>query len=63
MMSDAKKPWQSKTVIASALSAVVPVVIPGAGEWISQNPEAYSGLLGLIFGILRFVTAGRLVLR
>lgn len=56
-----KKPWQSKTLWAAALVALLPL-IPGVGPaaavWISANPATFSAGLGVLFAGLRTVTKG-----
>ena len=61
-VTPASKPvWQSKTLIASALVALLPL-IPGVGPvamaWVVANPEAFSAILGAAFAGLRIVTNG-----
>lgn len=56
-----KKAWQSKTLWAAALCAILPLV-PGVGPlattWIAANPEMFSAALGAVFAGLRAVTSG-----
>ncbi len=57
-----KKPaWQSKTLWASAIVALVPF-IPGVGPvasaWIAVNPELFAAGLGALFAGLRTLTDG-----
>lgn len=62
-MDDSNKPWyQSKTFWASIVTAVLPV-IPGVAPVIALYPEAYSALLGAVFGALRITTTAPLTLR
>ena len=46
---ETKKPWMSKTLWAALISAALPF-IPVVNAWVIANPEAYSAILGLIFG-------------
>lgn len=58
---DTKPFYLSKTMIAAALVAVVPL-IPGFGPiasaWIAANPALFSAGLAAVFGGLRAVTNG-----
>ncbi len=61
---DKTKPvWQSKTAIAAAITALVPLVYPPAAVWIAVNPELFSAALGALFGILRYVSNKRVVIK
>lgn len=60
---EAKKPWQSKTMIASAITALLPVVWPHAAVWVAANPELFSAALGALFGVLRTVTKEKVVIK
>lgn len=55
----AVKPWQSKTLWASVIIAVVPL-IPGVGPVVSgvfaTNPELAAAVVGAVFGVLRLIT-------
>ncbi len=53
--ADPKKPWQSKTVLVNALVGIAPF-IPGATEWIMDNPTAFGAIVGLLNIGLRSVT-------
>lgn len=61
-----KAAWQSKTLIAAALTALLPL-IPGVGPavtaWIAVNPELFSAALGLVFTGLRFLTKDKVIIR
>lgn len=61
MDSSNKASWQSKTVWASVIIAVLPL-IPGVGPlataWIAANPELFSAALGGIFAGLRTISKG-----
>jgi hypothetical protein len=60
-MDNTKPFYLSKTMIAAALVAVVPL-IPGIGPvasaWITANPTAYGAILGAVFAGLRALTGG-----
>ena len=57
------KPWYaSKTFWASVVTAVLPV-IPGVAPVIALYPEAYSAVLGAVFGALRITTKEPIVIR
>lgn len=58
-----KKPWQSKTMWASAIAALLPLVFPPAAVWVAANPDIYSAALGAIFGGLRMVTDGKIAIK
>lgn len=60
---DPKKPWQSKTMWASAIAAVLPLVAPPAAAWVAMNPELYSMILGAIFGGLRMASQDKVVIK
>lgn len=57
---DAKKPWQSKTIWITAITALAPLAIPGASQWIASNPELFSGVLGALFAFLRLVSSDKI---
>lgn len=59
---DSKKPWQSKTVIAGAITGLLPL-IPGVGEAVQSHPQEAMGLIGFIFTLLRIFTAGKVELK
>ena len=60
---DSNKPWyKSKTFWASIVTAVLPV-IPGVAPVIALYPEAYSAVLGAVFGALRITTKEPIVIR
>ncbi|HUX79337.1 MAG TPA: hypothetical protein VMW10_06305 [Alphaproteobacteria bacterium] len=52
---------KSKTFWISLLVALSPLV-PGLKEWISSNPESFSGILGAVFASLRLVTNSKVSL-
>lgn len=57
------KPWyQSLTFWTSVATAVLPLV-PVVGQFIAANPEAYSAIIGAVFGGLRAKTGKPLVLK
>ena len=60
---DPKKAWQSKTVWLGALTSLIPLAWPQAGEWIAHNPDLFSGVIGVLFTGLRFATRGGVVIR
>ncbi len=60
--TESKAWYASKTFWASVVTAVVPL-IPGVSPFIAANPEAYSAILGVVFGALRIQTAKPLVLK
>lgn len=61
-MITSKPAWQSKTLWASALVAIVPFV-PGVGPvasaWIAANPDLFAAGLGALFAALRAATSGK----
>jgi uncharacterized membrane protein YjjP (DUF1212 family) len=60
-MDNSKPFYLSKTMIAAAIVAVVPLV-PGVGPiaaaWIAANPAVFSAALAGVFAGLRAVTKG-----
>ena len=58
---ETKPPWKSKTVWTGIVVAIA-ALIPTVSEWIKANPEAFSGIVGGIFVLLRIVTAGRIAI-
>ena len=58
-MEEKKKPWESKTVVASAVLGVAGLV-PGVSEVVASHPEESMGILGLIFLVLRFLTGAKI---
>ncbi len=60
--SSAKPAWQSKTLWASALVAVVPLVFPPAGAFVAANPKVVTAFLGVVFGLLRVATKGKVTI-
>lgn len=58
-MEDSKQFWKSKTFWASLVTAVLPV-FPPVAVLIAANPEAYSAVLGAVFGALRITTVAPL---
>lgn len=54
--NETKSAWASKTIWISALAAIAPLVYPPASAWIELHPEAFSAVMGLVFGALRFAT-------
>lgn len=65
-MDNTKPFWQSKTMWAAAICAVlplIPTVGPVCGAWITANPEAFSALLGAVFAGLRMATNGEVTIK
>lgn len=64
--TEGKPAWQSKTMIAGAVTALLPFV-PGIGPvltgWVGANPEAFSAALGILFSVLRIVTKEKVVVK
>lgn len=59
---EAKKPWQSKTIVVNFLLAAGALLYPPAQEWISQNPVVVSSAWALLGIVLRLVTNQRVSL-
>lgn len=63
---DSRKPWQSKTMWASAIVAVLPL-IPGVGPavstYLSVNPQVLMPVIGAVFAILRLISDGKVALK
>lgn len=57
-----KKPWQSKTIWMSLITAALPF-IPGINIWVAANPEAFGAIVGLVFTGLRSVTKDKIVIK
>lgn len=55
-MDDQKKPWESKTLWVAALTALAPLY-PPVGIFVAANPEMVSAGIGVLFGLLRFVSS------
>lgn len=51
--------WQSKTIWFAIITAIAGALIPGATDWIKDNPEAFTTLMSTIFIVLRIVTKGK----
>lgn len=51
----------SKTFWVSLLLALSPL-IPGLSEWISANPDLFTGILGSVFAGLRLVTNSKVTI-
>lgn len=58
IQNDTKPAWQSKTLWASALTVLLPLVWPPAAVFIAANPTLVPVGLGVLFGVLRVVTKG-----
>ncbi len=54
-MDDSKKPWQSVTLWAALVTALVPLFPPAAAV-VAANPGIVTAVLGLVFGALRLKT-------
>lgn len=63
---DARKPWQSKTVIAAAVTALLPFV-PGVGPALSAylglHPDVLMPVLGALFAGLRLISNGKVTVK
>ncbi len=55
MNDDAKKPWESMTLWAALITALVPI-FPPAAAIVAANPGIVSAVVGLVFGALRLKT-------
>jgi len=53
---DAKKPWQSKTILLNFVVAASALFYPPVGEWISVNPVEIASLFSLGNIVLRLVS-------
>ncbi len=53
--------WQSKTLWAGLLAAVIPF-FPPVAVWVAANPALYSAVLGGVFGGLRLVTKNKITI-
>lgn len=47
--------WKSKTFWSGLIVALAPL-LPEFGDWIADNPDLYSGMIGGIFILLRSIT-------
>lgn len=56
-----KKPWQSKTLWLSALTAIAPL-FPTANDFITSSPGTFGAILGVAFFVLRLVTKGSITI-
>jgi len=57
-----KKVWESKTFYVSVLLALAPL-IPGAQDFMKENPAVVSEAVVVIFMILRVVSHGKISLK
>lgn len=57
-----KPAWQSKTLWASAVVGLVPLVFPPAAAFVAANPAAVTAILGVVFGLLRLATKGHVTI-
>lgn len=54
-----KRPWESKTVCLSIVTAAAPLIgllYPPAGTWLHDNADFACTAIGIVFGALRFAT-------
>lgn len=58
-----KKPWESKTLWVSAITAIAPLVAPPLNVWIAANPDLFASALGLMFMGLRMITKGEVSIK
>lgn len=56
-----KKPWESKTLWVSLLSAAA-AFFPQVQEWISSHSEVFAMGLSGLFAVLRLVSGGKIVI-
>lgn len=56
-----KKPWYSKTMIAAAITALVPLY-PPAAALVAANPALVMGVVGALFAGLRYISHGAITL-
>lgn len=62
---DQKTPWQSKTLCVALVTTVAPFLaqaFPAVGEWLRDNVELTCSAIGVVFGLLRIATKGRISL-
>jgi len=50
--------WRSKTFWAGILIPSAIAAIPGAAQWVQQNPQLFSYGIGVFIIVLRIVTKG-----
>lgn len=66
--SDAKKPWESKTVLVNAALALIGVVAmfyapaSSVADWINGNGVLITSLWGVLNVVLRLITKDRITL-
>jgi len=53
---EAKKPWQSKTILLNFVVAASALFYPPVGEWIAAHPVEVASLFSLGNIFLRLVT-------
>lgn len=58
---ETKKPWQSKTIWAAIVVAVLPL-FPSVSQMVSSNPELVSIVLGGLFSALRLITKDKVII-
>lgn len=56
-----KRPWQSKQIWVGVIVAIAPL-IPGVDEFVKGNLEMVGIILGGVFGILRLISSGKIVI-
>ena len=54
-----KPVWVSKTMLVAGITAAAPY-IPYVRDWVQADPGAALTVAGVIFGILRIVTTGKI---
>lgn len=54
------KPYKSKTILTALLNWAVIKFVPGASQWISENPELYAEILTVVFLVLRHFSSGKI---
>lgn len=65
-MNETKKPWESKTVCLSLVTAAAPllgILYPPVGSWLHDNADLVCTAVGLVFGALRLVTGKGIAVR
>lgn len=56
-----KKPWESKTLWVSLLSAVA-AFFPPVQVWVASHAEVFAMGLSGLFAVLRLVSGGKIVI-
>lgn len=60
---DSRPIWKTKTFWTGVITTAVVPLVPGAKEWVQENPEAFVALLSSLFVALRKVSKGKVTIK